>query len=139
MENIQEDFAIVKKISDGKVFIEMQREGSCDGCAMHGFCSGHDKNFTHEVKTDLDLKVGDIVNVSIAPKTRILSAFIIFVFPILMLILFYFVSHSLLKLSENISILISFSGLVISGFIIYYLDKNIGKNIGVEITKKVME
>lgn len=136
MEEIQEDLAVVKSIEGKTVIIEMQKNGSCDSCAMSGICAGNDKTYTHKIETEMTLKIGDIVRVHIAPSIRIFSSFLLFVFPILMMILMYTVAK-LLHSSENIAIITSFIGLIISGIIIYILDKKIGRKINFEIIERI--
>ncbi len=136
MENLQEDLAVVKEVNGNEVTIEIMKEGSCDSCAMHGVCAGHDKTFTHTIKTDLKLKKDDVVRFNIAAPVRIFSSFIIFVFPILMMILFYFIAHSVIKTTEGTAILITFIGFILSGIIVYFIDKKFGKKVNFTIEKK---
>ena len=137
MENQHEDLAVVKEMKDGFVYIEMQTSGSCDKCAMHGVCHGMDKKLQHKIKTDMELSEGDFIRVHVSASMRIFSSFIIFIFPILSMLLFYGLGKYLFRFSENFSILFSFTGLMLSGITIYFIDKKYTEKIKFEIIEKV--
>jgi positive regulator of sigma E activity len=132
-----EDRAKVLEVYEGEVLIEIQKSGSCKSCAISGVCSGHDKSFTHKLKTDIPLEKGDIIEISISSGIKLLSSFIVFIMPVFAMILFYFVAKSVLAFSENFSILFSFGGLLFSGILIYILDKKFARKIHFEIIGKV--
>jgi len=133
----QEDIAVVKSVDDKTVTIQIKKTDSCKSCSMKGVCGTSSKPIEHKIKTDLELKVGDRVKVYLSPGVKILSSFIIFVFPILLMILFYFLGKILLN-SENLAILISIIGLLFSGIIIYFIDKKYAKKIHFEIVEKIL-
>ncbi len=137
MENQHEDLAVVKKIKDGFVFIEMQTSGSCEKCAMHGICQGMDKKLQHKIRTDMELSEGDFIRVQVSASMRVFSSFIIFIFPILSMLLFYGLGKYLIRFSENFSILFSFAGLMLSGITIYFIDKKYTEKIIFKIIEKV--
>ncbi|RLC51963.1 MAG: hypothetical protein DRH79_05450 [Candidatus Cloacimonadota bacterium] len=132
VENL-EDIAVVKETGEYYVLVEMMRTGACDTCAMNGLCHGHDKTVTHKIITDNEYTIGDKVKIDISAKLRIASSLFIFLFPVLMMILFYSLSRYLFYLTDGISILISFAGLIISGFTIYLVDKKVGRKLKFEI------
>ncbi len=136
MENI-EDTAIVKEIHKDHILIEMMKTASCDNCGLRMLCHGNNKNIFHRIKTNMKLNVGDTVLVAVSPGIKILSSFIVFIFPILNMIFFYLIGKFIFNLNENFSILSSFLGLLLSGIIIYFFDKKYGNKIKFEILKKV--
>ncbi|MCD4795725.1 MAG: SoxR reducing system RseC family protein [Candidatus Cloacimonetes bacterium] len=136
MENI-EDTAIVKEIRNDYILIEMVKTTSCDNCGLRMLCHGNDKNIVHKIKTNMKLNIGDTVMVAVSPGIRILSSFIVFIYPILSMIFFYVIGKFLLNFNENFSILSSFLGLLLSGIIIYFFDKKYGNKIKFEILKKI--
>ena len=135
MDKVQnlEDVAIVKEIGNNFVLVEMMRTGACDTCAMNGFCHGHDKTVTHKIITDNEYQIGDMVKINISANLRVASSLFIFLFPVLMMILFYSIARYTLHLIDGFSILISFAGLIISGFVIYLVDKKFAKKMKFEI------
>jgi len=137
MENQHEDLAIVKEIKDGFVVLEMQSSESCDKCAIHGICQGMDKKIQHNIKTDIELSKGDLIRVQVSASIRIFSSFIVFIFPILSMLLFYSLGRYLFRFSENFSILFSFTGLILSGITIYFIDKKYTEKIKFKIIEKV--
>src|SRR6056297_3504819 len=134
-ENIA-DVAVVKQIDGDNVVLEIEQTDSCNACAMHGICHAGDKKVIHKVKSDLQLAVGDRVKIFLEPGLRILSSFLIFIFPILIMVLFYLGSKLIFSLSENNAILVSIISLLLSGFAIYRLDKTMAKRIKFKIVEK---
>ncbi len=136
-QEMQGDKATVLEVYDGEILIEIQKGGSCKSCAMSGVCGGQDKSFRHRLKTDLELEKGDIIEVTISSGVKLLSSFIVFIFPVLAMILFYLLAKYAVKLPENFSILASFCGLLLSGLLIYLIDKKFADKIHFEILGKV--
>lgn len=140
MENSQEmqgDKATVLEVYDGEILIEIQKSGSCKSCAISGVCGGQDKSFRHRLKTDLELEKGDMIEIAISSGVKLLSSFIVFIFPVLAMILFYLLAKYAVQLTENFSILASFCGLLLSGILIYFIDKKFADKIHFEILGKV--
>ncbi len=136
MDN-HENIAVVRKIEGSFVHLEVERTGSCEGCAVSGICNANDKTILHKIKTDLNLEIGDRVQVNIAPSLRVFSSFIVFIIPILTMLSFYLISKYLFVFSEDISIVISMFGLLLSGFFIYVIDKIFANKLSFNITKKL--
>ena len=136
MDN-HEDIAIVRKVDGNLVHVEVERTGSCDACAVSGICNSNEKTILHKIRTDQQLIVGDRVNVDIAPSLRIFSSFVVFIFPILLMLSFYLISKYLFILNEDISIVISLFGLLISGLFIYLIDKKFENKLSFKVTKKL--
>ncbi len=130
---------IVKSCENGFATIIVGRTGSCDSCMINGLCMGKNKTIEHKIKTDLPLKAGDCVHLEIAPASRIMSSFVVFIFPILMMMVFFAISRYAFHLAEAMSIIISLVGLILSGVVIYWFDKKMGDKIRVEIIEKLEE
>ncbi len=124
---------IVKSYEDGVATVVVGRTDACDSCMISGMCMGKGKTVEHRIRTNLALKPGDCVRIEISPAARILSSFVVFIFPILMMVLFFSVSRFLLDLEEIYSIMISIGGLLLSGLFIYLFDKKMAGRIKVEI------
>ena len=135
--NNHEDIAIVRKIEENIVQVEIERTGSCEGCAVSGICNSNDKTIIHKIKTDLKLKIGDRVQVNIAPSLRVFSSFVVFIIPILTMLSFYLISKYLFTFNEDLSIVISMFGLLLSGLFIYIIDKKFANKLNFKITKKL--
>ncbi len=132
-ENKQEDIAIVKKIEKDHIIVEMIRTDACKNCALNGMCQSNEKAVMHRIHTEKKFQEGDRIKVHIAPKLRILSSFLLFIFPILTMILFYLLGKFVLAASETFSILISLFGVLCSGVIIYFIDKKFTNKLNLEI------
>ncbi|RLC51879.1 MAG: hypothetical protein DRZ79_02050 [Candidatus Cloacimonadota bacterium] len=133
----QEDSAVVTECGKDFVKLEIIKSGACKSCSLSNLCAANQNKVTVRVKTDLDLKTGDIVKIYISPGTKLFSSFLIFIFPIISMIIFYFLGKYLFAVQENVSILLSFLGLLFSGIVIYYLDKVYQKKINYKIIAKI--
>lgn len=132
-----EDIAVVRKVEDHIVHVEVERSGSCEGCAVSGICNVNNKTILHKIKTDLKLKIGDRIQVNIAPSLRVFSSFVVFIIPILTMLSFYLISKYLFIFSEDLSIVISMFGLLLSGLFIYIIDKMFANKLNFKIIKKL--
>lgn len=135
--DFQEDTAIVKKIENNKVTVEIQRTGACEHCTISGICGAGNKNIQHQIQTDLSLKIGDLVKIHISASSKIFSSFILFIFPILVMIIFYIFGKYIFRFNEDFSIIFSIFGLLFSGIFIYYIDKKYEKKINLKIIKRI--
>ena len=139
MHNIdeQEDIAVVVGVNIPFVTVELAKKGACKSCGMSSFCMGKNSSVTHTIKTMNNFKVGDKVKIHISPRFKLFSSFIVFVFPILLMMMVYLLSYMAFELSEKISVILSMSSLLLSGLIIYFIDKKWAKKISINIVEKV--
>jgi len=137
IEKIEDEIAIVKEVFDHEVLIQIERKGACRSCSMNMLCMGRENKAEFCVPKNIDLQPGDRVKLHISPESRLISSFLIFIFPILMMLFFFIVARYLFILSEPLSIVISLFGLLCSGIIIKVLDKKSAGKIRVEIAEKV--
>ncbi|MBN1948392.1 MAG: SoxR reducing system RseC family protein [Candidatus Cloacimonetes bacterium] len=141
MENdleYQEDTALVVEVKKGFVTVEISRTGACASCGMSGICVGKNQALRHRISTDMDLRSGDQVKLHISSGVKLLSSFLIFVMPIIFMILFYFSAKHIFGFREEFAIIISFTGLLVSGILIYLADKRFAGKIHFEIVEKVI-
>ncbi|MDP8210980.1 MAG: SoxR reducing system RseC family protein [Candidatus Stygibacter australis] len=136
---IIEDIAIVSEVKDRRVLVKLPESDSCASCAVHGICQVGENTSSHWIDTDLRLQVGDKVKIFISPALRIMSSFIVFLLPVIMMILVYLIFKYLFVSSENVSILGSVLSLGLSGLIIYAIDKKWSKKLRFEILERVSE
>lgn len=136
---IIEDIAIVAEVQEHKVLVKLPESDSCASCAVHGICQVGDNTSSHWIETDLPLQVGDKVKIFISPALKIMSSFIVFLLPVIMMILVYLIIKYLLGASENFSILGSVLSLGLSGLIIYAIDKKWSKKLRFEIIERISE
>jgi len=133
----EEEIAIVKEVGDDDVLVQMERKGACRSCSLNMLCMGNSSKAEFRLKSELTLKPGDRVKLNITPESRIISSFLIFIFPILMMVLFFVMARYLFGIGETVSILISLIGLLLSGIIIKIFDRMSSEKISVEIVEKV--
>jgi sigma-E factor negative regulatory protein RseC len=105
-----------------KVTVRMKKGTDCQGCrACDAF--GSQQLLELEARNDIRAKIGERVDVEIQPAKILGSSFLVFVFPLLMMIAGYFIGMQLGGSGEIPGILSSFGALVLSFFIVRQLDR----------------
>lgn len=128
---------VVKKYENGIATVLMDVQGGCSSCGMHGVCGTNNSCTEHIIKTDIELQAGDKVIIYIDPSKRIYSALLLFIFPIVNLVIFYYLAS--MFLSESYAIIFGFVGLVIAFIINRIIDRIWGKKITYIIASKYEE
>lgn len=128
---------VVKSFENGVATVLMDVQGGCSSCGMHGVCGTSNNCTEHIISTDIELQAGDKVIIYIDPSKRIFSALLLFIFPIINLVIFYYIASMFLK--EGYSIIIGFGGLVVAFIINRIIDKIWGKKINYIIAAKYEE
>ena len=115
---------IVENVDGNKVTVKIQRDSACgENCAMCNACPG--KNMLITVETDIKLSKGDKVKLETNSKTVLLSAFCVYILPIVLLIAGYAVHTLYLGL---ILMTLSFT-------ILLHVDKKISKKHLIKLSK----
>jgi len=85
----------------------------CAGCELRRSCGRAGAQPRKIEATDnIGVEKDDIVKVVLSPYRYLLSAFVIFILPILFMVLFYYLGK-IVSLSENNSVLLAFAGLAL--------------------------
>ena len=114
-------------IRGDKAVVQMVEGDLCSQCASAASCCAKGINTRQiTIQNSIHAKEGDRVQISCHPKTRILSGFIIFILPVFMGFLGYFVGHSYFG-SEGGGILGTFLGFVFAFIIIWAVNKILEK------------
>lgn len=115
-------------IQNNRVIVEVERSFNCKGCSLEPFCmTGNANKTTFELINTLQAKKHDKVSFELNPGSRILSSFLIFIMPIIVLFLIYFFSKDLLLLSENVSILLSLISWGLSFLLLKFFNSRLRK------------
>jgi sigma-E factor negative regulatory protein RseC len=116
--------------NDGKsVDIQMQPSGECHSC---GACF-IDKTKLQVLSIDQHLKVqpGEMVEIEVNPSFAIQSAFLIFLLPLLLMIICYYVFQAYINLpglnSVHNGIIGALSGLILSYMGVFFYDRHVLK------------
>ncbi|HOH47728.1 MAG TPA: SoxR reducing system RseC family protein [Candidatus Cloacimonadota bacterium] len=127
----REDTGTVVAVLDGAYRIELIRGGGCKSCTMRGMCFAKSTPAVFELKSELPLKVGDRVQLVVAPGDRILSSVLIFLMPIVFLFAGFLIASRFL--AELPSIIIAFTAMGSSFLILRLVDRRIGDKLKVQI------
>ena len=78
----------IVRIADEMAWAKVQRTGSCEGCSERGACgiNGGVQNTEVEAINDAGAKVGDRVLIDVNSASVLKTAFLLYVFPILAMI-----------------------------------------------------
>jgi positive regulator of sigma E activity len=121
----------ILKTDQGGIEIEMNQGYACSGCSACFI----DKNKAHilRVNQDIDVKPGELVEVEVQPTFAVKSALLLFLLPLLMLVMGYFLFMNYLPI-PNIEmpyrgILGALLGLIISFFVVHVYDRHLQKKI----------
>ena len=123
-EESNNEIGIVIGIKDDSALVEVKKGESCTNCKLKSLCfhKGNEKT-TFKIKNILNAKKGDKIFFVIEPKIRILSSFLVYIMPILLLVGTYFICKFILQLSENWSILAAILFIPLSYLILKFIDR----------------
>lgn len=115
------------RIINGKAIVEMETSGECQTCGAKQSCCAIGGSSKRQIEIPLvnnrdKLQEGDQIMLSYQPQARLLSAFLVFMLPIIFLIVGYFIGLNVFH-TEGKAILIGLVGLLISFFVIWGLNK----------------
>ena len=115
---------IVDSIENSKITIKIERDSSCgDNCAMCNACPGKEMFITTYTKENFN--VGDYVRLETNTSLILLSAFLVYILPIILLIVGYVI----------ISLYFGLALMVISFIILFIYDKKINIKHMVKVSK----
>ncbi|SRR6056297_1113996 len=118
--------ACINKILDDKVILTIYDEEKCESC---GLCGGEQHVSLKKEYFPPDIQTGDFVEIDFK-LNKTFTSFLIFFLPLISMIFGYIIFNSVFLLGENISILGSVAGLILSAAVIKIFDikiKNKGK------------
>ena len=131
----EEETGLVVNATEQDVWVERMSLEGCKSCAMSGVCGS--KNTPQlKFKNDAAYQKGDIVLIHISSSTRLMSSFMIFIVPVILLMLTFSLFFYVIRMSEAISIIAGFMSLLLSALIVILYDKFQAKKQAVSISKK---
>lgn len=115
---------IIENVEGTKITVRIERDSSCgENCAMCNACPG--KNMMITLDTDIKFSAGDKVKLETNTKYVLLSAFLVYILPIILLIVGYAVHTLYLGLAL----------MVISFIILFFIDKKINTKHLIKVSK----
>lgn len=117
----------IVRITNGKAVVQMEVSGECNNCALRESCCALSSDRTRQIEIPIvknmgNLREGDNITLSFQPQTRIMSAFLVFILPIVFLIAGYFIGLTFFG-TEGKAILTGFAGLIVAFTLIWRLNK----------------
>ncbi|MDP8231709.1 MAG: SoxR reducing system RseC family protein [Candidatus Zophobacter franzmannii] len=129
-----ESVGIVLSINNDIAEVEVIAGGGCSTCSMSLVCGSTKKKIKYSARAPFKVKVHDKVSLTLVEGSKVLSALIIFLIPVLFLIFGYIIGTKF-GLNEGFSVLVSLGFFGISLIPVKILDNVYGKKINYEITK----
>ncbi|MDA3837680.1 MAG: SoxR reducing system RseC family protein [Candidatus Delongbacteria bacterium] len=129
------DKGFVVKIEDKYAYIEMVLNSSCTNCANKGICATDDKPALLKIPNKYDLVAGDRVDIELTTGTKLTSGFLLFIFPILLMIIGYYVGY-IVEPSDGAGMIGSLFGLTSGVIILIGINRKVTKN-GIFLPKYV--
>ncbi len=125
---MEHEYGTVIKSRHDRVTLHMESSEQCGSCVAKDCCvTIGDENVRQlDLPVTKALRTGDRVTVGYEPSSRIISAFIVFIVPIMFLIIGYFIGLRIFG-TEGKSILTAFSTFVISFGIVRLLSRLVEK------------
>lgn len=128
------DIGIVKATNGNMLTIEIARGGGCKSCAMNGLCGTGNTPIVLHLESMEHYMVGDRLIMEVAPSTRIMSAVIIFLFPLLLLFVTFIIASRYFV--ELYSVLFALGSMIIAFMIVRLIDKKVAKAVNFRIGGK---
>jgi positive regulator of sigma E activity len=105
---------VIEKL-DNLIKLKIIKGEECASCEGHS-CTLEGREFTARNTKGINLEIGDTVRVYLPPGKAILASFMILIFPLILFLIFYFVSGLLFNgLSEGARALFGVAGMA-AGF-----------------------
>lgn len=127
-----EEIGQVVEIAEDQIVVLLGASTNCDNCNS---CSelSNNKMKTLSLSNTINAKLNDLIILSLSESKSIFISVLLYVFPLIMMIIGYFVGVQFENRDPNISgdsflaIFFSTLFLIISFLLIYYIDKWIGR------------
>ncbi|MCK4981056.1 MAG: SoxR reducing system RseC family protein [Candidatus Delongbacteria bacterium] len=129
------DKGLVKKIDDKYAYIEMMLNSSCKSCSNKGVCMTGDKPALLKIPNKYGLIAGDRVEIELSSGIKLTSGFLLFIFPILIMIIGYYIGYTV-DSSDGAGMIGSLFGLTVGVLLLMVINKIIAKN-GIFLPKHV--
>lgn len=132
-----EEEGIVVKTTDNIARVKIIRGAGCSTCAIAKNCpfqTTSQKDWQVWARNEHSAKVGDKVKLAISPTRYLLIAALVFIFPVSVLLIAYFVSK-LLGANEQLAVMLSVGCAFLTYFILRTIDKSSMKETSYTIVK----
>jgi positive regulator of sigma E activity len=125
---MREHGQIIRIDEDGRGIVRLDVHGGCEHCGMSGSCqlSGTGKRELHLQLTGKGFHVGDLIEVETSSRSLIVSAFLVFILPLILAILVYGIVAQMTPKS-GWAMLGFFAMFVLSELIVAWIDRKLGK------------
>jgi sigma-E factor negative regulatory protein RseC len=126
---MQSEGFVKEIISEKLAKVCMHAKGECEKCETKESCLGaSEKKIKETIAINIaEAEIGDTVLLEANPWRVVLSAFLVYIFPLIILIIGYFAGNAIFK-SETAGIILGISGLMISFLILKFTNKYFEKD-----------
>ncbi len=129
------DKGLVKKTDNKYAYIEMVLNSSCKSCANKSICMSGDKPALLKIPNKYNLETGDRVDIELSSGIKLTSGFLLFIFPILIMIVGYYVGYTISS-TDGAGMIGSLFGLTTGVLLLMIINKRIA-NKGTFLPKHI--
>ena len=105
-----QETGIIREVWGDEAKVELTPVSSCSSCALNSFCNPKDvEKPVLTAANPIHAKAGEWVKLEMNPGAAVTSAFLLFIFPLIGLLVGYFAGHSLGQLGEIVGSLVGFA------------------------------
>ena len=119
---------LIENIENNSITIKFYKSSACSHCSSCGEKNKFSTTISIDKPTGFIKNIGDEITIEIEDSVLLQLSLITYIFPPLFMILGYFVS-SFFGGSQGMSIISSFSFLILSFLCLFFYDKKRSKNI----------
>lgn len=108
--------------------VEVSQKEICHKCPSESFCrltTGNSRVI--EAVNEIGAKSGDVVKIEIGSKSILASAFLVYIFPVIVLLVTGSLTHWISG-SQNLAIIVGIIALGVSFLVIKFLDRRIARS-----------
>lgn len=116
------DSGKVAAVDEKYAYIAMKLNSGCKSCSSKALCFSGDKPVPLKVKNSHGLQVGDLVEIELSSHTKLSAGFLLFLFPLILLIVGYLLG-SMINNSESYGMIGAGIGFGISIMILMFFNR----------------
>ncbi len=135
---MEAETGIVIRLDREEAVLQMQLSGRCSQCSSRAPCSAVGPNIRQiSVKNVLGARTGDTVEISFPSQARVLSAFLFFLFPVLLALIGFFTGQALGG-GEGSGVVGTFVGFVLAYVVVRFLSPLIERSTRVPTMRRIV-
>jgi sigma-E factor negative regulatory protein RseC len=135
---METETGIVVELDGDEAVLQIQLSGKCSQCSSRAPCSAVGPNIRQiSVRNIMGARVGERVEISFPPRARVLSAFLFFLFPVLLALIGFFLGQAIGG-GEGSGVVGTFAGFVLAYVVVRLLNPLIERRKRVPTMRRIV-